>query len=128
MSVLPSDEERKFEEESEQTRRVEPLFYKWLGEPVIINYSRGPSWFELEDPYEVARGAVEGREALFFLEEAGVQGVGVRRILKGDDNGEELGALLWLPWSAIHTMFSALPEDEEEQTDESGQTQSSNET
>ncbi len=126
--MLPSDEERKFEEESEETRRVKPLFYKWLGEPVIINYSRGPSWFETEDPYEVARGAVEGREALFLLEEAGPQGVGARRILKGDEDRDELGDLLWLPWSSIHAMFSALPEDEEEPPDEPEQTESSNET
>jgi hypothetical protein len=86
---------------------------------VVINYSRGPSWFDLETPYDVATGPIEGREALFYLEQSGPTGVGVRRILAGESGNEELGELLFLPWGAINAMFSAVPEDEE--LDEPGQ-------
>lgn len=105
-------EQGRSQEETEQAERVEPLYYKWLGEAVVINYSRGPSWLDIKDPYEVARGAIEGREALFYLEQAGSEGIGVRRLLEGEDGEEKLGVLLFLPWGAIHSIFRAEPEEQ----------------
>lgn len=111
----PTDEDNRPQGEDEQKRSVEPLYHRWLGHPVIISYSRGSNYWDFERPYEIARGTVEGREALFVLEQSGSVGVGVRRIIEGEEGGEELGELLFLPWGAIHSMYSLAGEESEEQ-------------
>jgi hypothetical protein len=123
------DNESRLEGEGERWERAEPLYYAWLGQPVVINYARGPSWVALEDPYEAAKGPVEAREALFLLEQAGSVGVGVRRILRDDDDREQLGILLFIPWGAIHAMYSAIADDlDDEQQVEPSQPQAGDES
>lgn len=102
----PTDEDNRPQEEDERTQRTEPLYHSWLGHPVVISYSRASNWWDFEHPYEISRGAVEGREALFLLEQPGSVGVGVRRILEAEEDREELGELLFVPWGAIHSMYS----------------------
>lgn len=75
---------------------------------MIVNYSRGPYWAELEDPYSLARGAVEGREGVFYLTEVSDFGVLVNRFMR--DGG--LGPEVFLPWGTIHAIYRLPPPEE----------------
>ena len=84
--------------------------YSWEGDPVLMSYHSGPYLADLRYPYEVARGPLEGRQALFVLKEVDELGVIVQRIL--DD--EDLAEPVFMPWSAVHsiTPVGDLEEDE----------------
>lgn len=114
----PTDEDNRPQGEAERWQSVEPLYHTWLGHPVVISYTLASNRWDFEHPFEIARGSVEGREALFVLEQAGNVGVGVRRVIKGENDSEELGDLVFFPWGAIHSMYSLASEESEEQPDE----------
>lgn len=80
---------------------------------MLINYTRGPSWGDIEDPYDLARGALEGREGVFYLQELSNLGVLVRRPIRDGDFGEPA----FIPWGSIHviTELPDVDETEEEQ-------------
>lgn len=82
--------------------------YGYVGKPVIIGYVAGPYLQEQQNPYGIARGRLEARQALFIVEDVGAVGVFVRRIL-----GEsEAGPRIFMPWSAIHQILELVPVDE----------------
>jgi hypothetical protein len=88
-----------------------PTISEWVGTAVIVNYSRGPYWSDLEDPYSLARGAIEGREGVFFLSEVSAFGILVQRILRDGQLGQDIH----IPWGAIHAVYQ-LPFAEESDT------------
>ena len=92
---------------------AEPAYFRWLGHPVVLNYSKGSKQLTEETTWELVNGPVEGREAIFSLEEAGVVGVLVRRLMLDEDGNQDVGPPVFIPWSSIHSMYS-LSEDEEE--------------
>lgn len=114
MSSDPLDEQGRAAQKTPSASTVEPVYYRWLGHAVVLNYSLGTAQIAEDAIFEPATGPVEAREAVFLLEEAGSVGVLVRR-LRGEEEG--VGAPVFIPWTTIHAMFS-LSEDEDEEGDE----------
>lgn len=112
MSSDPLNDEGRAAQETPSRPSVEPAYFRWLGHPIVLNYSKGSKQLTEETTWELVKGPVEGREAIFVLEEAGHVGVLVRRIMRDEDESQDIGPAVFIPWSSIHSMFS-LSEDEE---------------
>lgn len=108
----PSSEHHEQEQSSgsQPVERSEPAVYEWVGEIVIVNYSRGPSWAEANDPYDIARGPIEGREGVFFLQEVSRLGVLLRRPIRDEGFAEPF----FMPWGSVHMIELVPPEEETE--------------
>lgn len=91
----------------ERTNRVVPLPYRLLGKDIVLNYTGGPYIDDQKDPYDIARGLTESREAIFVLDEVSRLGIVVQKIVLGDDGEEELVGPVFIPWGAIHALFEA---------------------
>jgi hypothetical protein len=85
----------------ESARRNEATVYDWLGQFVIVNYTRGPAWDDINDPFDIARGPLEGRESPFFLQEVSSLGIMVQRPLRKQNTW---GPPVFLPWGSVHAI------------------------
>ncbi len=111
-----SEEERPSDQFREQEHQ-RPTVYEWIGKPVFLNYSSGPSWIDEQiDPFSLARGVIEGREGIFFLSEVSNVGVLVQKLQRSGD----LAAPVFIPWGAVHTIqrLPSAPESETKQETE----------
>ncbi len=89
--------------------REEPTVYDWVGDLVLVNYTRGPYWEEVKDPYDIARGALEGREGVFLLQEVSSLGVLVRRPVPEKQNWAQP---VFMPWVSVHAVRQLTAEQE----------------
>lgn len=112
MSSDPLGDEGRAAQETPSRSPVEPAYHRWLGHPVLLNYSKASASIAEDALFEIAKGAVEGREAVFLLEEAGSVGVLVRRLLGDEGRDDDLSASVFMPWSAIHSMVSLVEDGE----------------
>lgn len=110
----PSKEGADREQEREPLR---PLPYRLLGQDIVLSYTAGPGLHELDDPYATAKGPAEYREALFYLQEVSRLGIVVRKVLLSGER-EELAGPVFFPWSAVHSLFEAWPDEESEEEQE----------
>jgi hypothetical protein len=78
----------------ESARRNEATVYDWLGQFVIVNYTRGPAWDDINDPFDIARGPLEGRESPFFLQEVSSLGIMVQAHCASKTHGDHLFSYL----------------------------------
>jgi hypothetical protein len=93
----------------EETEHQRATVYEWVGTVVIVNYAAGPSWGADDNPFSLARGAIEGREGVFVLNEVSSVGVILRRVLEGN-----LSTPVFMPWSTIHAIYQPGHEEESE--------------
>lgn len=102
-------------EEDARNRAVEPVYHRWLGHIVVLNYSHGEAELTRGTFYDIASGQVEGREGAFLLQEAGSVGILVEKLILTAEGEEDLsGMRVFVPWAAIHSMYSLDEEDENE--------------
>lgn len=102
--------------ESWEAEHSRPTVYEYIGKPVLVGYVGGPYLSNIRNPYDIARGQLEARQALFLLEEVSNLGINARRILAD----QELGPPFFFPWTAIHQIqvLELLDESKEEQEQE----------
>lgn len=106
----PQSEEVRRAGQPQEAKHQLPTVYEWVGTVVVLNYAQGPHWPLPEDPYALARGAIEGREGVFFLSEVSRFGILVRRLEKRG----KLGESVFIPWGAIHAISELSPAEESE--------------
>lgn len=87
--------------------RSYPLIVEWLGEPVILNYTKGPL---PSSPWEIERGKVEARAGVFILEEVDTFGVVARKLRE-----DGLNSPVFLSWGAIQTVQKVPDHDSDDE-------------
>lgn len=100
--------------ESWEAEHSRPTVYEYVGVPVLIGYVGGPYLHDIRNPYDIARGQLEARQALFILEEVSDLGITARRIL----GAEELAPPTFMPWSAIQQIHRLPSSDQLEEKQE----------
>lgn len=110
---MDSGSEKIEERAQELTNHVEAFPYRLLGKDIVLSYTGGPGLHDLDNPYEIARGPTESREALFFLEEVNPMGIVVRKVMLDEDDKEGVGLPIYFPWGAIHSLFEAYADEPE---------------
>lgn len=110
---MGSGSEKNEERTQRRTNSVEAFPYRLLGKDIVLSYTSGPGLYDLDDPYEIAKGPTEFREALFFLEEVDPMGIVVRKVMLDKDDKEGIGLPIYFPWGAVHSLFQAYPDEPE---------------
>jgi hypothetical protein len=101
-------------EERQKSEHSRPTVYEWTGELVILHYTGGPF---PQSPWEIEKGGLEARSALFGVDEVSELGVIVRKIREGG----KLDDPLFIPWGSVLSMRVFSPSEPIEDTEKAGQ-------